>query len=119
MIIKLEDLKPRTQGIYKINYPNGKIYIGLSVDIKRRMQEHNNINKAKSPCDLAIKKYGKVTEVEILELIDDIELLNEREEYWINYYQSWDPSIGYNLTIGGDGSGLANEDSPVAVFTND
>lgn len=35
--MKIIDLKPKTQGIYKITFPNGKIYIGLSVDIKRRM----------------------------------------------------------------------------------
>ena len=58
MIIKLSELKNGVQGIYKLNYPNGKIYIGQSNDIKRRMYEHNNINRLKdhfnSPCDLAI-----------------------------------------------------------------
>lgn len=29
-------------GIYKINFPNGKSYIGLSNNIARRLKEHNN-----------------------------------------------------------------------------
>lgn len=35
MNIKLKDLKPNIMGIYKINFSNGKSYIGLSIDIKR------------------------------------------------------------------------------------
>ena len=52
MLVK--DLPTNLMCIYKLNYPNGKIYIGLSRDLKRRMYEHNNFNKAKMPCDLAI-----------------------------------------------------------------
>ena len=111
MIVKLKDLKENLQGIYKLNYPNGKIYIGKSNNIKRRMYEHNNINRLKnhynSPCDLAIQKYGRFDEIEILEIVNDSTLLNQREQYWIAYYHSDDKNIGYNLTIGGEG--LAGE----------
>lgn len=107
MIVKLKDLKENLQGIYKLNYPNGKIYIGKSNNIKRRMYEHNNINRLKnhynSPCDLAIQKYGRFDEIEILEIVNDSTLLNQREQYWIAYYHSDDKNIGYNLTIGGEG----------------
>ena len=111
MIVKLKDLKENLQGIYKLNYPNGKIYIGKSNNIKRRMYEHNNINRLKnhynSPCDLAIQKYGRFDEIEILEIVNDSTLLNQREQYWIAYYHSDDKNIGYNLTI--EGEGLAGE----------
>ena len=69
MIIKVKDLQNNMMGIYKIVFPNSKIYIGLSTDIKRRMYEHNNPHSNKTPCDLAINKYGKIEEIEILELI--------------------------------------------------
>lgn len=117
-IISLQDLRPNTSGIYKINYPNGKYYIGLSVNIKRRMYEHNDFNKAKMPCDLAIKKYGKITEIEILELCPE-DKLGEREIYWIKYYDATNPLKGYNLTEGGDGSNRSDDRNPRAVFTND
>ena len=121
-IIKIKDLKNNTSGIYKLNYPNGKIYIGLSCDIKRRMYEHNNSNRLnthyQAPCDLAIKKYGTFEEIEILELVEDINNLPERESDWINYYHSNNKESGYNLTSGGDSSGLQGEKSPKAVFTD-
>ena len=121
MIVKLNELKNGVSGIYKINFPNGKYYIGLSNDIKRRMYEHNNIrrldiHKFQQPCDLAIRKYGKITEIEILEENDDYELLNEREKYWIQYYDATNKEKGYNLTIGGNS--LTGEDHPECTFSN-
>lgn len=119
MIIKMKDLPRRTMGIYKINYPNGKIYIGQSVDIKRRMYEHWDANKATAPCDVAIFKYKvHLDEIEILEFIDDENELNEREKYWIEFYDSNNKDKGYNLTPGGDTSCLSGEDNNTSVFTN-
>lgn len=117
MKIKIKDLEPNTQGIYKIDFPNGKIYIGLSVDIKRRMSEHNNFHENKTPCDQAINKYGRITEIEILEIVDDPEKLNEREIYWIKQYNANNKEIGYNLTPGGDMT--YGENNARAVFTNE
>ena len=117
MIIQLKDAPSNYACIYKINYPNNKIYIGQTSDLKRRFWEHNNINKAIFPCDIAIKRYGKITEVEILEQIDDKEKRDEREIYWIKFYNATDRSIGYNLTIGG--SVLEGENSPKAIYTNE
>lgn len=122
MKIKLKDLEPHVCGIYKLTYPNNKIYIGQSNDIKRRMYEHNNTNRLKShknsPCDLAIKKYGKFEEIEILDLCKTQEELNQKEKYWINFYQSNKKEKGYNLTEGGDNSTLSGEKSSGATFTN-
>ena len=100
MILKVKDLKPRTMGIYKITFPNNKIYIGMSNDIRRRFWEHNNKNNSETPCDKAINKYGKIETVEILEFVEDRERLSEREIYWINKFSSNQREIGYNLTPG-------------------
>lgn len=122
-IIKIKDLPNNVSGIYKLNYTNGKIYIGFSCDIKRRMYEHNHIKRLETHkqtlCDLAIKKYGTFSEVEILEYVDDISMLGQREQYWITYYHSNEKEIGYNLTIGGDTSLLFGENNSKAVFTNE
>lgn len=101
MILKISEIPDKYCCIYKINYPNGKFYIGQTVDLKRRMYEHNNFNKAKNPCDLAIKKYGKITEIEVLESNLSKEKLNEREMYWISFYNTTDKNIGYNIACGG------------------
>ena len=98
--------------IYKItNLINNKIYIGKTTrTLSRRFYEH--ISRAlsnKSEVELAylhyaIKKYGKENFViEKLDTAETIAELNEKECYWISYYNSTDSAIGYNLTDGGDG----------------
>lgn len=118
MKIKVKDLQNNMMGIYKITFPNNKIYIGLSIDIKRRIQEHNSPSTIKTPCDKAINKYGKISEIEILEFINDKTLLGEKEQYWIKFYNSNNKEIGYNLTIGGEisQSGINNLQS---VFSDE
>lgn len=119
MIFDISTLKPNIACIYKINYPNGKIYIGCTIDLKRRMKEHNfNSHQKLQPCDLAIQKYGKITKIEVIEFINNLTLLEEREKYWIKYYNSNNKEIGYNLTPGGDSSAQFGENNPKAVFTN-
>ena len=61
---------PKVAGIYKINFPDGKCYIGLSNNIPRRMKEHNK-DKRQPILYSAIQKYfnGVIPEFEILEVI--------------------------------------------------
>ena len=117
MFLKLSEIPDNYCCIYKLNYPNKKYYIGQTQNLKRRMWEHNNTNKAVHPCDLAIAKYGKITEVEILEEKLPVDKLDEREIYWINFYDATNKEKGYNLTKGG--KVLRGEDSPRAAFTNE
>ncbi|MCC8068781.1 MAG: GIY-YIG nuclease family protein [Ruminococcus sp.] len=91
-------------GIYKItNILNQKVYIGQSVDIEKRWAEHircaNNSDKPNTIYQ-AIRKYG--VENFTFEVIEECsqEKLNEREIYWIDYYNSY--YDGYNMTLGGD-----------------
>lgn len=92
------------KSIYIIkNNINNKVYIGQSVDPKKRFISH--ISRATTNADHsaihdAINKYGKEHFwYEILE--ENIENYNEKEKYWIKYYNSITP-YGYNLTIGGE-----------------
>jgi group I intron endonuclease len=94
-------------GIYKITNPKGKIYIGQSVNIHQRHQNH------KSYCGIGVKlknsyeKYGFDNhQIEIIEECD-VNLLMEREEYWIQYYNSI--KNGLNSKLGGN-SGHRNTD---------
>ena len=103
MIYNLDNC-PIVQGVYKINFPNGKSYIGISNNILRRIHEHNN-DKRQTILYNAIQKYGKIYEFEVLEILMEAsrELLLQREEYWILYYHTDDRNNGYNLTPGGNG----------------
>lgn len=50
-----------------------------------------------------MNKYGYDNFIPSLIEECDNSLLNEREIYWIHYYNTTDKTIGYNMTIGGDG----------------
>lgn len=79
---------------------NTKVYIGQALDSKKRFQSHCKKNSDNSLIDKAIQKYGKEHFwFEILE--SQIENYNEREKYWIKYYNSLKP-FGYNILTGGN-----------------
>ena len=89
-------------GIYKItNKLNGKIYIGQSNNIQRRFVEHQGKGSdSRIPVDVAIEKYGYQNFS--YEVVEECltEQLNERETYWITYYNSVEN--GYNCSLGGN-----------------
>ena len=95
-------------GIYKITNPTNKIYIGQSVDIKHRTKQYKNLNVKSQPAIYnSIKKYGwEKHKFEIIEQCT-LELLNEREVYWGNYYNVLS-SNGLNCRLGNAG-GKMNE----------
>ena len=91
--------------IYKItNTINGKFYIGQTIqNVKERFYQHCATKCSKAVSNMAIhraiKKYGKSNfTVEVIEEIDSANL-NDRERYWIRYYDSY--NNGYNSTEGG------------------
>lgn len=90
--------------IYKTtNIVNGKIYIG--------QDSKNNSNYFGSGKVLkqAILKYGKENFIkEILEECNSKEELDNKEKYWISFYNSVDKKIGYNICIGGQGGDITN-----------
>lgn len=95
--------------IYKItNKINGKIYIGqvYNKSVQDRFDRHIREANPKHPIvlDRAIYKYGKENFVcEQIDSANSLEELNQKEKYWIKFYNSTNRNIGYNLTDGGDG----------------
>ncbi len=91
-------------GIYKItNKINGHCYIGQSRNIDKRWRDHKIASHNKNdkgynyPLYQAFRKYG--IDNFSFEVIEEcsINLLNEKEHYWIKHY-----SPIYNQTNGGD-----------------
>lgn len=106
MLMKECSSKKIYSGVYKIIFPNNKIYIGISNNIYRRMLEHNYDFRNNLPIENAIKKYGKITKFTLLEEIEPNNrvLMRERERYWILFYKSNKKEFGYNISKGGDGA---------------
>jgi hypothetical protein len=102
--------------IYKTtNLINNKIYIGLST---KTVEESTNYYGSGVILNRSIDKNGKDNfKKEILENnIDDVDLLYEREIYWIAYYNSTNHSIGYNIgSGGGGGNNIANHPDRDAI----
>lgn len=89
-------------GIYKITNPKGNIYIGQSKDILKRIYFYKK-GKCKSQAKLfhSLLKYG--FDNHLIEIIEEcpLEMLNEREIYWIKFYNSFNTEHGLNLQSGG------------------
>lgn len=86
-------------GIYKItNLVNGKSYIGQSINIEERWKRHKQA-RDDFAIHQAFKKYGLDSfSFEVIEECDP-SLLDEREQFWIQYFDSF--KKGYNMNEGG------------------
>lgn len=87
-------------GIYKAkNKLNGKVYIGQSIYINRRWQDHKeDYSNGTSKFYKAIQEFGWDNfEWSVIEECSE-EKLNDREKYWIDYYDSI--NNGYNTIYG-------------------
>lgn len=91
--------------IYKIiNDINTKVYIGKTIrPLKMRWKEHKtNLKRQDCPLYRAFQKYGiEHFSIEAIEENIPDDLINSREIFWINQYNSY--KNGYNATPGGDG----------------
>lgn len=70
-------------GIYKITSPNGKVYIGQSVNIKRRFTDYKTrVNCAQKVLARSFKKYGLENhQFDVIEYCS-IDNLNCSERFW-------------------------------------
>lgn len=106
--------------IYKIsNTINDKVYIGKTLSsIEKRFSIHKKDSVRNQeqirPLYRAMNKYG--SDKFYIELVEEcpIEILSERESYWIKFYNSYEK--GYNATRGGDGKQLYDYDAIVKGF---
>ena len=94
-------------GIYMIkNISNNKVYIGQSVDIHRRWNDHKaklrNNKHENAHLQTSYNKYGDEN-FEFTILCECLKNeLNDKELFFIKKYNSHNPSYGYNHTMGGN-----------------
>ena len=100
---------------------NGKVYIGRTQDLERRMREHlTDLKKGNKRMDYGrgyepsdfqtdFNKYGEASfEVYLLEEEVAPGVVNERETFWIQVYNSTDRRYGYNKLDGVKTTGFSN-----------
>lgn len=94
--------------IYKITSPNGKVYIGQTINLSRRKSHYKSLDfkrqiKLWNSCEK--HNWNPLDNFEIIEECicgENKSYLNEREIYWIAYYNSYNE--GLNCNKGGLGN---------------
>lgn len=98
------------QGIYQIrNILDSKVYIGSSINIERRFEEHKTqlkYNKHKNKyLQNAWNKYKQENfSFLIIEIVDNKDLLVIREQYYLDYFKSYNHKKGYNINPNAENS---------------
>lgn len=80
---------PRSAGIYRIDGPHGRVYIGSSINLHHRWLAHRNeLNHGRHKAthmQSAWKKYGASSfTFTVIELVDDINDLLRKEQLWLD-----------------------------------
>lgn len=97
-----ERLHYGVQGVYQIrNIINDKKYIGSSNDIQVRLNKHISLLKKNlhhsRHLQAAYNKYGDSNfTFELLEEVDNTDSLREREQFYLDEYQTYFREYGYN-----------------------
>ena len=92
--------KYNCQGIYAIKHtPSGKLYIGSSYNIRTRLNQHlNSLNNNKHHSRYLQNAWNKYNHIEfhvlVLETVSSRDELSNREQYWMDYFDSY--KEGYN-----------------------
>lgn len=109
--------------IYSIlNKSTGKIYVGQSINPQKKKISHFLMLRGNChPNNHLQKSYNKYEEqsfeFNIIEHCSDKDL-DENEKWWISYFNSTDPTNGYNLESGGNSNYVVSEETKLKIKKN-
>lgn len=90
--------------LYKItNNVNAKMYIGVTINPKRRWKQHLRMKTNCKALKSAMKKYGKENFEFTLLCCGEDQYIDDLEVKFIDFYNTVAPN-GYNITLGGEGT---------------
>lgn len=110
-------MSPSHAGIYAIEHlASGMRYIGSAVNIRKRWEIHRHyLHNGTHHCQhlqRAWEKYGADAFAwRVIEVVADVHMLIQREQYWINHYRATSPTTLYNASPTA-GSCLGRKQSP-------
>lgn len=99
--------------LYKLSFPNGKIYIGQTNNFTLRMQQHKSA-AFKGYCrlvDKAIRKYGWENISKEIILTCDKDSIDAFEREYIKLLNTTNHYFGYNLDSGGNKNKVHSEET--------
>lgn len=99
----------RKMALYKITFPNGKVYFGVSINPEKRLKRHKSSAHKGSKNYLlhhALRKYPDQETFEIIKWGTVEEIFKAEAEYIYNHSSS-ERKYGYNMALGGT-SGMLN-----------
>lgn len=102
-------------GIYKITNPKGKVYVGQSIDVERRLKKYQRgCDPVQSKLYNSFIKYGTANHTfEVLEYVEE-QQLTLAEEHWMVFYNSI--KNGLNLKEAGS-KGSVHEETKQKIST--
>lgn len=105
----------KISGIYKIVNPKGKVYIGQSVDLYRRLKHYFEPKSAKNQTMLknSFQKYGVSNHIFYIIEECDVEKLNEQERFWQDFYL--EVSLNCRFTQSSDKSGYCSDITKINI----
>ena len=97
-------------GIYILTFPNGKKYVGQSIDIMRRFRKYRINDASNQHLKNALIKYGwNSVKYDIREF--ETEYLDAMEQDLVYIMKTYDRCFGYNKHEGGDSNRVKSEDT--------
>jgi group I intron endonuclease len=109
-------MKQKICGIYKITSPTNRIYIGQSIDIKRRINCYKSLRCVEQPYIYnSLLKYG--WENHIFEILHECDRysLNEMEKYYVDLFGTFNSKLGMNLLDGGGSKMTCSDETKIKM----
>lgn len=105
--------------VYVHQFPNGKRYVGQTIQKPTKRWGKNGDRYKSSPCVFnAIMKYGWDNTTHTVYEVETMEEMDYLEKYLISFYNTRDRRFGYNLDSGGNANKNRSEETKDKISTS-
>lgn len=100
------------------NIINNKIYVGQTKNKNERWRQHRYdcfIKQSNNRLYHSIRKHGIVNFNFTIIEENSIDIIDEAECFWIEFFRSWDDSFGYNIEKGGSTNKIVSKETRLKI----